>query len=156
LPVHRAPFRKTRTLPGPKAKAWVERDRAAISSSYTRAYTLVVEEGRGAELTDVDGNVFLDMNAGIAVGATGHAHPQVVKAIQEQAARFLHMSGTDFYYPQEIRLAEKRAACSWMALTTAGWAWPVAPTAMPAFMSRNTFPSTSVSSAPLPSWTTSG
>ncbi len=110
LPAKRAPFRKTRTLPGPKAKAWVDRDRATISSSYTRAYPLVVQEGKGAELTDVDGNVFLDMNAGIAVGATGHAHPVVVKAIQEQAARFLHMSGTDFYYPQEIRLAEKLTA----------------------------------------------
>jgi 4-aminobutyrate aminotransferase len=105
-----APFLKTKSLPGPKARAWVERDEATISTSYTRAYPLVVESGRGAELTDVDGNVFLDMNAGIAVGATGHAHPQVVKAIQDQAAQFIHMSGTDFYYPQEIRLAEKLAA----------------------------------------------
>jgi 4-aminobutyrate aminotransferase len=94
-------------LPGPKAKAWVSRDHAAISTSYTRSYPLVVSHGEGATITDVDGNVFLDMNAGIAVGATGHAHPAVVKAIQEQAARFLHMSGTDFYYPQEITLAEK-------------------------------------------------
>jgi len=94
-------------LPGPKAKAWVARDRDAISTSYTRSYPLVVGHGKGAELTDVDGNVFLDLNAGIAVGATGHAHPVVVKAIQDQAARFLHMSGTDFYYPQEITLAEK-------------------------------------------------
>jgi 4-aminobutyrate aminotransferase len=106
----RAPFLRSKTLPGPKAKAWVDRDRAAISTSYTRAYPLVVEEGRGAELTDVDGNVFLDMNAGIAVGATGHAHPKVVQAIQDQAAHFIHMSGTDFYYPQEIRLAEKLTA----------------------------------------------
>jgi 4-aminobutyrate aminotransferase len=97
-------------LPGPKAKAWVARDKDAISTSYTRSYPLVVSHGQGAELTDVDGNVFIDMNAGIAVGATGHAHPVVVKAIQEQAARFLHMSGTDFYYPQEITLAEKLAA----------------------------------------------
>jgi len=106
----RAPFLRSKRLPGPKAKAWVDRDRAAISTSYTRAYPLVVESGKGAELTDVDGNVFLDMNAGIAVGATGHAHPKVVKAIQDQAAHFLHMSGTDFYYPQEIRLAEKLGA----------------------------------------------
>ena len=101
--------RLTGPLPGPKAKAWVARDRDAISTSYTRSYPLVVGSGKGAELTDVDGNVFLDMNAGIAVGATGHAHPVVVKAIQDQAARFLHMSGTDFYYPQEITLAEKLA-----------------------------------------------
>jgi 4-aminobutyrate aminotransferase len=102
-----APRLQSGPLPGPKAKAWVARDKAAISTSYTRSYPLVVDHGQGAELTDVDGNVFLDLNAGIAVGATGHAHPAVVKAIQDQAARFLHMSGTDFYYPQEIRLAEK-------------------------------------------------
>jgi 4-aminobutyrate aminotransferase len=102
-----APRLKSGSLPGPKAKAWVARDKAAISTSYTRSYPLVVSHGQGVELTDVDGNVFLDLNAGIAVGATGHSHPAVVKAIQDQAARFLHMSGTDFYYPQEIRLAEK-------------------------------------------------
>jgi 4-aminobutyrate aminotransferase len=102
-----APRLQPGPLPGPKAKAWVARDKAAISTSYTRSYPLVVDHGQGAELTDVDGNVFLDLNAGIAVGATGHAHPAVVKAIQDQAARFLHMSGTDFYYPQEITLAEK-------------------------------------------------
>ena len=83
----------------------MERDKDAISTSYTRSYPLVVSHGQGAELTDVDGNVFIDMNAGIAVGATGHAHPVVVKAIQDQAARFLHMSGTDFYYTPEIELA---------------------------------------------------
>ena len=103
----RAPQIKSRSLPGPKAKAWVARDNAVISTSYTRAYPLVVDHGEGVELTDVDGNVFLDMNAGIAVGATGHSHPVVVKAIQEQAEKFLHMSGTDFYYPQEIQLAER-------------------------------------------------
>jgi 4-aminobutyrate aminotransferase len=103
----RAPFLQSRPLPGPKARAWVRRDRAAISTSYTRAYPLVVSHGRGVELTDVDGNVFLDMNAGIAVGATGHSHPEVVRAIQEQATKFLHMSGTDFYYPQEIEVAER-------------------------------------------------
>jgi 4-aminobutyrate aminotransferase len=105
----KAPHIKSRPLPGPKARAWVKRDQATISTSYTRAYPLVVSHGKGVELTDVDGNVFLDMNAGIAVGATGHAHPVVVKAIQEQAAKFLHMSGTDFYYPQEIQVAERLA-----------------------------------------------
>jgi 4-aminobutyrate aminotransferase len=105
----RAPHLKSRRLPGPKAQAWVRRDQSVISTSYTRAYPLVVSHGRGAELTDVDGNVFLDMNAGIAVGATGHAHPAVVRAIREQAGRFLHMSGTDFYYPQEIEVAERLA-----------------------------------------------
>ncbi len=103
----RAPHLVSRSLPGPKAKAWVRRDHDVISTSYTRAYPLVVDHGKGVELTDVDGNVFLDMNAGIAVGATGHSHPVVVKAIQDQAEKFLHMSGTDFYYPQEIQLAER-------------------------------------------------
>lgn len=105
----KAPHIKSRPLPGPKARAWVKRDQAAISTSYTRAYPLVVSHGKGVELTDVDGNVFLDMNAGIAVGATGHAHPTVVQAIRDQAAKFLHMSGTDFYYPQEIQVAERLA-----------------------------------------------
>lgn len=94
-------------LPGPKAKAWVEKDTAAISPSYTRSYPFVMDHGQGSEVWDVDGNRFIDFNAGIAVTATGHAHPAVVKAIQEQAEKFIHMSGTDFYYPVQIKLAEK-------------------------------------------------
>jgi len=94
-------------LPGSKAKAWVEKDTAAISPSYTRSYPFVMDHGQGSEVWDVDGNRFIDFNAGIAVTATGHAHPTVVKAIQEQAEKFLHMSGTDFYYPVQIKLAEK-------------------------------------------------
>ena len=96
-------------LPGARAKELVERDRAVMSPSYTRDYPLVVARGEGCMLEDVDGNVFLDMTAGIAVTATGHAHPLVVQAIQEQAANLLHMSGTDFYYPSMIELAEKLA-----------------------------------------------
>jgi 4-aminobutyrate aminotransferase len=96
-------------LPGPKAKELVERDRAVTSPSYTRDYPLVVARGEGCMIEDVDGNVFLDFTAGIAVTATGHAHPQVVRAIQEQSANLLHMSGTDFYYPQMVELAEKLA-----------------------------------------------
>ncbi|MDJ0570438.1 MAG: aminotransferase class III-fold pyridoxal phosphate-dependent enzyme [Pleurocapsa sp. MO_192.B19] len=95
------------TLPGPRAKELVERDRTVTSPSYTRDYPLVVSRGEGCMLEDVDGNVFLDLTAGIAVTATGHAHPQVVRAIQEQSANLLHMSGTDFYYPQMVELAEK-------------------------------------------------
>jgi len=94
-------------VPGPKAKAWVEKDTAAISPSYTRSYPFVMDHGQGSEVWDVDGNRFIDFNAGIAVTATGHAHPTVVKAIQEQAEKFIHMSGTDFYYPVQIKLAEK-------------------------------------------------
>ncbi len=97
-------------LPGPNARAIVERDRATLSPSYTRPYPLVVASGRGAIVEDVDGNRFLDCNAGIAVVATGHCHPEVVAAIHRQAARLIHMSGTDFYYESMVALAEKLAA----------------------------------------------
>jgi len=98
------------TVPGPRARAIVERDRAVVSPSYTRGYPLVAARGEGAMVEDVDGNRFLDFNAGIAVVATGHCHPRVVRAIQEQAARLIHMSGTDFYYEEMVALAEKLAA----------------------------------------------
>jgi 4-aminobutyrate aminotransferase len=94
-------------LPGPKAKAIVDRDKAVMSPSYTRDYPFVMDRGRGCVVWDVDGNRFLDMAAGIAVCATGHSHPHVVEAITEQASRFIHMSGTDFYYDTQIRLAER-------------------------------------------------
>jgi 4-aminobutyrate aminotransferase len=97
-------------LPGPKARALIDRDRAVVSPSYTRGYPFVMARGSGAAVEDVDGNVFLDCTAGIAVTATGHSHPEVVAAITEQAGRFLHMSGTDFYYEPQVRLAEELAA----------------------------------------------
>jgi len=103
----RPKLRKTKTLPGPKAKKLIERDALCMSKSYTRIYPLVVERGSGVWLWDVDGNRFLDFNAGIAVCSTGHSHPQVVNAIKERVSHFLHMSGTDFYYAAEINLAEK-------------------------------------------------
>jgi len=96
-------------LPGPKAAALIARDAAIISPSYTRSYPLVIARGEGATVEDVDGNVFLDCAAGIAVNATGHSHPDVVRAITEQAQRFIHMSGTDFYYEPQVRLAEALA-----------------------------------------------
>src|SRR5579872_3214921 len=96
-------------LPGPKARAIIERDHQVISPSYARCYPLVVAKGEGAIVEDVDGNRFLDFAAGIAVVATGHCHPKVVQAIQEQAARLIHMSGTDFYYENMVQLAEKLA-----------------------------------------------
>jgi 4-aminobutyrate aminotransferase len=97
-------------LPGPKAKQLVDRDHAVVSSSYTRDYPLVAKIGRGAMIEDVDGNTFLDFAAGIAVCATGHCHPEVVAAIQKQASELIHMSGTDFYYPNLVELAEKLAS----------------------------------------------
>jgi 4-aminobutyrate aminotransferase len=97
-------------LPGPKAKQLVDRDHAVVSPSYTRDYPLVAKTGRGATIEDVDGNTFLDFAAGIAVCATGHCHPEVVAAIQKQASELIHMSGTDFYYPNLVELAEKLAS----------------------------------------------
>jgi 4-aminobutyrate aminotransferase len=96
-------------LPGPRARAVIERDRRVVSPSYTRSYPLVAARGEGALVEDVDGNRFLDFNAGIAVVAAGHCHPRVVRAVQEQAARLMHMSGTDFYYEEMVALAEKLA-----------------------------------------------
>ena len=97
-------------LPGPKAKQLIERDAKVVSSSYTRDYPLVMARGEGAAVEDVDGNVFLDCAAGIAVTSTGHSHPDVVKAIVDQSQKFLHMSGTDFYYEPQVRLAEELAS----------------------------------------------
>ncbi|MFO0969709.1 MAG: acetyl ornithine aminotransferase family protein [Gemmataceae bacterium] len=96
-------------LPGPKAKALLERDQQNMSPSYTRIYPLVCARGSGAVIEDVDGNLFLDFTAGIAVTSTGHCHPHVVAAIQDQAARLIHMSGTDFYYQPQIDLAQRLA-----------------------------------------------
>ncbi len=97
-------------LPGPRAQAVIARDGEFVSPSYTRSYPLVAERGEGAIVEDVDGNRFLDFNAGIAVVATGHCHPRVVEAIQKQAARLIHMSCTDFYYEGMATLAEKLSA----------------------------------------------
>ncbi|MGA2578653.1 MAG: acetyl ornithine aminotransferase family protein [Bryobacteraceae bacterium] len=94
-------------LPGPRAQEVIARDRRSVSPSYTRCYPLVARRGEGAILEDVDGNRFLDFNAGIAVVATGHCHPRVVAAIREQAGNLIHMSGTDFYYEALVDLAEK-------------------------------------------------
>ncbi|MBL8800080.1 MAG: acetyl ornithine aminotransferase family protein [Planctomycetia bacterium] len=96
-------------LPGPKAQALLERDQRFMSPSYTRIYPLVVARGSGAVIEDVDGNLYLDFTAGIAVTAAGHCHPEVTAAIQDQAAKLIHMSGTDFYYEPQIDLAQRLA-----------------------------------------------
>ena len=93
--------------PGPKARAIVEKDQHYTAPAYGRVYPLVVKEGRGMVIEDVDGNLFLDFMAGIAVASTGHSHPTVVKAIEEQARKFLHICGSDFYYEPMAELAEK-------------------------------------------------
>ena len=105
----KAPDIKT-ALPGPKARAIIDKDAKFVSPSYTRDYPLVIARGEGAVVEDVDGNVFLDCAAGIAVNSTGVSHPEVVKAIADQAAKFIHMSGTDFYYEPQARLAEELSA----------------------------------------------
>src|ERR1700741_1928603 len=94
-------------LPGPNAKRILSGDDKYISPSYTRSYPMVAESGRGVVVTDVDGNEFFDFSAGIAVTSTGHCHPEVVAAIQKQAAELIHMSGTDFYYANMVELAER-------------------------------------------------
>src|SRR5207253_9915708 len=93
--------------PGARPAKLIARDAKAMSPSFTRAYPFVMDHGEGCWATDVDGNVFLDFTAGIAVNTTGHSHPRVVEAIEKQARNFLHMSGTDFYYRPEIELAER-------------------------------------------------
>jgi 4-aminobutyrate aminotransferase len=93
--------------PGPKAKAIIDRDHAVTSPSYIKEYPLVMEHGEGCMVYDVDGNSYLDFMAGIAVTSTGHAHPKVVKAVQDAAGKFLHICGTDFYYESMVTLCEK-------------------------------------------------
>jgi len=93
---------------GPKAQALIERDLQVVSPSYPRVYQFVMDHGKGTEVWDVDGNRYLDFAAGIAVVSTGHTHPQVVKAIQEQAEKFIHISA-DFYHEKWIALSEKLA-----------------------------------------------
>ncbi len=95
-------------LPGPIARSIVEEDAKYVTPSYPRPdYKLVAHKGRGVWLEDPDGNVFLDCNAGVAVCSTGHCHPDVVKAITDQANELLHMCGTDFYYRHMPELGKK-------------------------------------------------
>jgi 4-aminobutyrate aminotransferase len=97
------------TPPGPKARELVKKDERFISPSYVRFYPLVVESGEGCIVRDVDGNEYIDFNAGLACLNVGHNHPKVIEAIKKQCDRFLHYSNTDFYYSEVIALAEKLA-----------------------------------------------
>jgi 4-aminobutyrate aminotransferase len=107
-PQSRAPHIHT-PPPGPQAQAMIAADERYTSPSYTRVYPLAVARGEGCVIEDVDGNLYLDFTAGIAVTATGHCHPRVVAAIQQQAETLLHMSGTDFYYGPQRQLAQRLA-----------------------------------------------
>jgi 4-aminobutyrate aminotransferase len=103
----RRPEIKT-ALPGPKAQEIIAADAQFVTPSYPRpAFKLVVERAQGVWVEDVDGNTFLDCNAGVAVCSTGHCHPEVVRAIQEQAEQLIHMCGTDYYYRHMPSLAKK-------------------------------------------------
>jgi 4-aminobutyrate aminotransferase len=99
-------FMKPMNLPGPKAREIIERDKRTISPSYPRGYPFVMDHGIGTYVWDVDGNRFLDFSAGIAVVSTGHCNPVVVKAIQQQAEKFIHIS-SDYYHEKWVELAEK-------------------------------------------------
>jgi 4-aminobutyrate aminotransferase len=95
-------------LPGPKGLEIINADAQYVTPSYPRpSFKLVAERGEGVWVTDVDGNVFLDCNAGVAVCSTGHCHPEIVKTIQAQAAQLIHMCGTDYYYRHMPELARK-------------------------------------------------
>jgi len=94
-------------LPGPNALDVLERDARVTSPSLPRAYPFVPKRGAGSVVEDVDGNIFLDLNAGIAVTSTGHCHPRVVEAIQRQAAELIHYSASDFYLPIYSEVAER-------------------------------------------------
>jgi 4-aminobutyrate aminotransferase len=116
MPTHTLVGPKIKTaLPGPNALRTLQGDEKYISPSYTRSYPLVAKQGRGIVITDVDGNEFFDFSAGIAVTSTGHCHPEVVAAIQKQAGELIHMSGTDFYYPSMVELAERLSKIAPMA-----------------------------------------
>ncbi|NOT63101.1 MAG: acetyl ornithine aminotransferase family protein [Acidobacteria bacterium] len=106
LETNKLPILKT-ALPGPIAQQVVADDAKYISPSYTRPYPLVVKRAKGAMIEDVDGNVFLDFNAGVAVCSTGHAHPRVVEAIKNQVDDFLHVCTADYYFPSLPKLAQK-------------------------------------------------
>jgi len=137
-------------LPGPKAQAAVAADTRLISPSYTRSYPLVAKRAKGCRVEDVDGNEFLDFAAGIAVVSTGHCHPEVVAAIQKQAAELIHISGTDFYHVPLTDLADRLSAVAPMPARTGSSTATPAPKPLNARSSwRATTPAASRSSRSL-------
>lgn len=104
-----APFFVTE-VPGPKAQEYLKRSDTVVTPSLPHAYPLVIKGAQGSVVEDIDGNRYLDFAAGIAVCSTGHCHPKVVKAIQQQSERLIHICGADFYDPQYIQLSERLSA----------------------------------------------
>ncbi len=99
----------TTTRPGPASQAIIDRDSIIMTGALTPRYPFVIERGEGARVWDVDGQEYVDFAAGIAVNSTGHCHPKVVEAITEQAKKFIHIAGTDYYYDVQVKIAEKLA-----------------------------------------------
>ena len=100
------PAAETQHCRVPRPKPWSRATIGVISPSYTRSYPFVMDHGKGSEVWDVDGQRFIDFTAGVAVLVAGHAHPAIVEAITEQAQKYVHMAGTDFYLPEAVELAE--------------------------------------------------
>jgi 4-aminobutyrate aminotransferase len=107
-------------LPGPRARAMIAEAKEVVSPSLIFVYPLMVARASGCMVEDVDGNVFLDCQAGVATASTGHCHPRVTAAIQEQAQRLIHICGTDFHYPEYGALCEKLAGFAARLETGAG------------------------------------
>jgi 4-aminobutyrate aminotransferase len=137
LAVAQAP-RLITEVPGPEAMARIERDRKVTSPSLPRAYPFVPRRGAGSVVEDVDGNLFLDLNAGIAVTSTGHTHPRVVAAIQRQAEELIHYSASDFFLPIYTDVCERLDEIAGMSKPPRRW--------RPASSSRGTRPADSTSS----------
>jgi 4-aminobutyrate aminotransferase len=93
-------------IPGPNAQRIIAADQRFLMTT-TKTSPVVAESGQGVWITDVDGNRLLDFASGVTVNALGYAHPAVVRAIQDQAARLTHFAGTDFYYQAQVALAEQ-------------------------------------------------
>lgn len=98
---------QTHLRPGPKGQAIIDRDHQRMSTSSLPRYPFVIERGQGAHVWDVDGEEYIDFAAGIAVTSTGHSHPKVVQAIKDQADKFIHIAGTDYYYEVQVELADR-------------------------------------------------
>ncbi|MEM1875111.1 MAG: aminotransferase class III-fold pyridoxal phosphate-dependent enzyme, partial [Candidatus Hadarchaeales archaeon] len=96
-------------IPGPKARKMVERDQKIMSPSYTRAEPIVAVEGKGCYVKDVDGNILLDFSSGMFVLNYGYSHPKLIRAVEKQLKKLTHFAGTDFYYEQQVVLAEMLA-----------------------------------------------
>src|SRR5258708_5533692 len=106
MPLHDRPISIVTELPGPRARAMIAREQNYVSPSLIHYMPLMVERASGCMIEDVDGNVFLDVQAGIATASTGHCHPRVVAAIRAQADVLIHICGTDYHYPGYGQLCE--------------------------------------------------